>query len=38
MVLQNFAQTYQTLLDKVNEDIYRPLWYDGVSSLASFQG
>jgi len=32
-VLQKLSRTYQTLLDKVNEDnedIYRPLWYVGV--------
>jgi len=47
LVLQKISQTYQTLLDKVNEDnedIYRPPWCVGVfiigkfSSISVFQG
>jgi hypothetical protein len=38
-VLQKISQTYQTLLDKVNEDnedIYRPLWYVGVFIVGKY--
>ncbi len=38
-VLQKISQTYQTLVDKVNEDnedIYRPFWYVGVFIIGKF--
>jgi hypothetical protein len=38
-IVQKISQTYQTLLDKVNEDnedIYRPLWYVGVFIVGKF--
>ncbi len=38
LVLQKFSWTYQTLLDKVNENIYRPLWYVGVFIIGKFLG
>jgi hypothetical protein len=38
MVLQKFPWTYQTLLDKVNEDIYRPMWYVEIFIISKFLG
>ncbi len=38
LVFQKFSWTYQTLWDKVNEEIYKPLWYVGVFILGKFLG
>jgi hypothetical protein len=38
LVLQTFSRTYQILLNKVNEDIYRPLWYVWVFIVGKFSG
>jgi hypothetical protein len=36
LVLQTFSQTYQILYNKVNEDIYRLLWYVRIFIASKF--
>jgi hypothetical protein len=37
-LFQKISQTYLTLLDKVNEDIYIPMWYVGVFVVGKLLG